>query len=49
MLNFGGMLKTTVDNGAEAFRFEDEVFETGCVDSYIMTPDDVGEGIVEME
>lgn len=39
MLNFRGMLKTTVDNGTETFRFEDKVFETGGVDSYIMTPD----------
>jgi hypothetical protein len=28
MLYFGGMLESAVNNGAEAFGFEDEVFES---------------------
>mmetsp|Transcript_24460 Transcript_24460/g.43850 ORF Transcript_24460/g.43850 Transcript_24460/m.43850 type:complete len:202 (-) Transcript_24460:944-1549(-) len=38
MLDFGGVLETAIDNGAEAFRFENKVLETGGVDSYIVTP-----------
>jgi hypothetical protein len=39
MLNFRGVLKATVNNGAEAFRFENKVLETGGMNSYIMTPE----------
>jgi hypothetical protein len=38
MLHFGGVLKTTVNNSSETFRLEDEILETRCVNSYIVTP-----------
>jgi hypothetical protein len=39
VLHFGGVLETTVNDGTEAFGFEDKVLETGGVNSYVMTPD----------
>ena len=32
------MFEAAVDDGAEAFRFENEIFETGGVDSYVVSP-----------
>lgn len=40
MLDLGGMFKTAVDNGPGAFGFEDEVLESGCVDSDVVAPDE---------
>ena len=39
MLNFRGMFESTIDDSSEAFRLENEVLETGGMDSYIVTPD----------
>jgi len=46
MLHFRRVLKTTVNNSSKALRFEDEILETRCVNSDIMTP---GVGILESE
>jgi hypothetical protein len=43
VLDFGGVLKTAVNNSTKAFRLEDEVFETRGVDSYIVAPDFINE------
>jgi hypothetical protein len=40
VLDLGRMLEAAVDDSTEAFGFEDEIFETGGVDSYIVTPED---------
>jgi hypothetical protein len=40
------VLKTTVNNGSEAFWLEDEILETRCVNSNVVTP---GEGVLESE
>lgn len=37
MLNFGGMLKTTIYDGTETFCFEDKIFESRGVDTDIMS------------
>jgi hypothetical protein len=39
MLDFRGMLEAAIDDGSETLGLENEVFETGCVDTYIVTPD----------
>ena len=39
MLHFGGVLKPTVNDSSKAFRLENKILETGCVNSYIMTPE----------
>ena len=39
VLDFGGVFEAAVDDGAEAFGFEDEVFEAGGVDSYVVSSD----------
>ncbi len=39
MLDFRRMLEAAIDDGTETFGLENEVFETGCVDAYIVTPD----------
>mmetsp|Transcript_565 Transcript_565/g.1159 ORF Transcript_565/g.1159 Transcript_565/m.1159 type:complete len:109 (-) Transcript_565:1332-1658(-) len=36
MLHFGGVLETTVDDGAETFWFQNEVFETRGVDTNVV-------------
>jgi hypothetical protein len=38
MLNLGGVFKATIHNGTETFRLENEVLETRCMNSYIVTP-----------
>jgi hypothetical protein len=38
MLDFGGMFKATIDDGTETFRLENEVLETGGVDTNVVTP-----------
>lgn len=35
---FTRMLESTVDDGAEQLRLEDEVSEVGRVDAYVVTP-----------
>mmetsp|Transcript_31500 Transcript_31500/g.92397 ORF Transcript_31500/g.92397 Transcript_31500/m.92397 type:complete len:207 (-) Transcript_31500:60-680(-) len=37
VLDLGGMLETAIDDGAEAFGLEDEILETGGMDTYIVT------------
>jgi hypothetical protein len=39
VLNLRRVLKTTIDDRTEAFGLENEVLETGRVDSDIVTPD----------
>jgi hypothetical protein len=39
VLDLRGMLETAINNGSEAFGLENEILETGRVDSYIVTPD----------
>jgi hypothetical protein len=49
MLHFGGVLETAINNSAEAFGFENEVLETGRVDSYVVTPDRGVERVSEIQ
>ena len=37
VLDFGWMFESAVYYGTETFWFEDEVFESGCMDSDIVT------------
>jgi len=43
VLDFGGVLKTTIDYCAEALWFENEILEPRGMNSYIVTPDRSGE------
>ncbi len=37
MLHLRGVFKSAVDDGAEAFRFEDEIFKSRCMYTNVMT------------
>mmetsp|Transcript_5324 Transcript_5324/g.9712 ORF Transcript_5324/g.9712 Transcript_5324/m.9712 type:complete len:238 (+) Transcript_5324:635-1348(+) len=43
VLDFGGVLKTTIDNCAETFWFENEILKPRGMNPYIVTPDRSGE------